>query len=102
MRLRLAQARDAPAIRALLRRQGLDHEELEIARLVRGDPRRRLVICAAALIGSSETILGVGEIGIGPEATVAPTLLYVDAAQTEGLDELLARALVGRADALAA
>jgi ABC-type amino acid transport substrate-binding protein len=102
VRLRLAQARDAPAIRALLNRQGVDHDELEIARLVRGDPRRRLVICAMALIGSSETILGVGEIGIGPEATVAPTLLYVDAVRTEGLDQLLARALVGRAGALAA
>jgi hypothetical protein len=101
VRLRLPQVGDAPAIRSLLERQGLDPEELAVARLVRFDPRRRIVICAAALIDSRETILGVGEIGLGPEATVAPKQLYVDEQLTEGLDELLTQALVGRARASA-
>ena len=100
MRLRLPQLRDAPAIRALLERQRLEPAELLAVRLVRFDPRRQVVICAAALIDARETILGVGEIGLGPEVTVAPNQLYVDDQLTDGLDELLTRALVGHASAI--
>jgi len=100
VRLRLPQLRDASAIRALLERQGLEPEERMVARLVRFDPRRQLVIVAAALIDARETILGVGETGLGPEVTVAPKQLYVDEQLTDGLDELLTRALVGHASAI--
>jgi hypothetical protein len=97
----MAQVGDAPGIRALLDRQGLEPEELAVARLVRFDPRTDVVICATALIGSSETIVGVGEIGVGPEATISPKQLYVDEQLTDGLDTLLTRALIGRAGAIA-
>ena len=56
VRLRLAQTRDAAAIAALLQRPGSDPAALDIARLVRFDPRRRVVICATALLGSAERV----------------------------------------------
>ncbi len=72
-----------------------------MARLVRFDPRVRLVICATALIGSRESVVGVGALDLEPSRETQPDPLVVDAEQTEGLDELLARALLGRAAAVA-
>jgi len=100
VRLRLARIRDQPAIEELCRRLGLRADSFEIGRLVRTDPRQQIVICATALVGSAETLVGVGairleEAGAGTEPE--PTLLLVDGALTEGLDELLAGALTGRA-----
>lgn len=65
---------------------------------MRFDPRRRVVICASALIESSETVVGVGAIGLGDRE---PELLVVDDQLTEGLDVLLRRALIGRSSAAA-
>jgi hypothetical protein len=101
VRLRLPQQRDAPAIRELFRAQGRPAEELEVARLVRFDPRVRLVICATALIGSRESIVGIGAIDLEPGRQTQPDTLVVDDEQTEGLDGLLTRALLGRAAAVA-
>jgi hypothetical protein len=101
VRLRLAQLRDAPAIRALLERHGVDPEDLQIARLVRFDPRTRVVISATALIGSSETMVGIGAIELDANPLAEPDTLVVDEQLTEGLDELVKRALVGRAAAIA-
>jgi hypothetical protein len=98
VRLRLAQVRDAGAIAALLERCGQDPEALAVARLTRFDPRRRVVICASALIGSSETVVGVGAIELGARE---PELLMVDDELTEGLDVLLRPALIGRSSAAA-
>jgi hypothetical protein len=98
VRLRLAQAGDAVAIRALLREHGAGSEDLEAARLLRFDPRRRVVICATALIGSTETIAGVGAIELD---ALEPDVMVVDEQLTEGLDELLKRALVSRAQEIA-
>ncbi len=100
MRLRLPQLRDAPAIRELLRAQGHEPEELEVARLVRFDPRIRLVICATALVASRESIVGIGAIHLESGREPRPDTVVVDAEQTEGLDELLTRALLGRAAAV--
>jgi len=109
--LRLVRARDREGVRRLFERQGLDPDELELARLTRVDPRRRLVICATALIGSAETVVGIGAIGlldgeraraaeVEAEAEAGPELVLVDEHATEGLRELLSEALVGRAQAL--
>jgi hypothetical protein len=100
VRLRLAQLRDAPEIRALLERQGVEPEELEIARLVRFDPRARVAICATALLGSTETVVGVGAIELDANLDAEPDTLVVDDELTDGLDELLKRALTGRANAI--
>jgi hypothetical protein len=101
VRLRLARMRDLPAIQALFERRGIVADELERARLVRVDPRERIVICATALIGSGEKIVGIGAIDIDPQAASEPSVLVVDDRASEGLDRLLASALVGRARGLA-
>jgi hypothetical protein len=96
--LRLARGRDLTGIRALLERRGGGLEDLDVARLVRCDPRRRIVLCATALLGSAEVVVGVGAIDVGAGL---PDLLVVDDALTEGLDQLLTHALIGRATAIA-
>jgi hypothetical protein len=98
--LRLARVRDLPSVRALLRRQGIEPDELELARLMRSDPRCRLVICATALIDSAETVVGIGAIELDGESDLLPSRLLVDDQITDGLAPLLFEALVGRARAL--
>lgn len=114
--LRLARSRDLPAIADLYARSGLPCTELELARLARCDPRRRLVICATALVEAAETVVGVGAIDLGPidlgpidrgplhrgqELALAPDALVVDELAGEGLGELIYRALIGRVSAIA-
>ncbi len=98
MRLRLAQMRDLRSISEFLRVQGRDPAELEAARIAAFDPRRRVAICATTLIGSSETVVGIGAIDVGGSE---PDLLVVDEALTDGLDDLLASAVLSRAAAIA-
>jgi hypothetical protein len=102
--LRLARVRDLAGIEDLFMRQGLFPSQIELARLVRSDPRKQVVITAVALVDSTERILGVGAIqvaavdrGTDPE----PSLLVVDAELTDGLEELLRNALTARARTLA-
>ncbi len=85
-------------VRALARRCGLDADELDVARLVLCDPRRRIVICASGLIGSVETVVGFGAIEVG---AAEPDLLIVDTEQTEGLGELMTAALRSRSASIA-
>jgi hypothetical protein len=100
--LRLVRVRDLAGIEDLLHRQGLTVTGLELARLLRSHPRERVVICATALIGSAETIVGVGVVELDDKALAQePTWVVADQQATEGLEELLHEALVGRARALA-
>ena len=99
VRLRLARRRDLTSIEDLLTRAGRATEALDVARLLRADPRHQLAITAAALVGSAETVVGFGVIDLDrPEA--GPRLLVSDRALTDGLEPLLADALLGRAGAL--
>lgn len=98
--LRLARVRDQRGLEALFAAHGITAHEVDLARLVRSDPRRQLVICATALIGSSETVVGVGALPLDGDGPLRPSLLLVDEELTEGLDELLHDALLGRAKAL--
>ena len=102
VRLRLARSGDRAAIRGLLDRVGGLASEFESARLVRADPRQRIVICATGLVQGSETLVGVGEIELHGDPCDPRPRTYVDSELTDGLDELLANALIGRARALAA
>jgi len=97
VRLRLARTSDSALIRGLVARVGTPAAELELARLVHFDPRLRVVICATALIDSTETLIGVGAIDLG--GTGEPELLIVDAEYSQALTELLTAALKGRATA---
>ncbi len=98
VRLRLAGSRDADEITALYALNGLEYDRLEVAKLLRASPRDRIVICATALIGSAETIVGIGAIQVGASE---PDILVADTMLTSGLPELLTSALVSRADAIA-
>jgi N-acetylglutamate synthase-like GNAT family acetyltransferase len=97
VRLRYARRSDVPGLRALLQQHGIEPTELELSRLVRYDPQRRAVICATAPIDGTELIVGVGAIALEEQAP--PETLVVDEALTDGLADLLAAALVGRARA---
>jgi hypothetical protein len=92
--LRLARIRDLAGIEALA---GAQVDALELARLVRSDPRQWVVICATALVDGAERVLGVGALDV---TVLEPTLLVADERVTEGLTELLAGALAGRAASL--
>ena len=97
VRLRLARPRDAPAMRALAAKHGIDLDSLQLERLLRFD-RRRIVICATALVDGGERFVGFGAIELAPGAEPEPVL--VDERVTDGLAELLAAALSGRAVAI--
>ena len=85
--LRLARIRDLRAIEELAAGQASSRlDALGLARLVRGDPRRRVVICATALVRGSETVVGVGAIDV---SATEPSLLVVDELVTDGLSGLL-------------
>ncbi|MDQ6915561.1 MAG: hypothetical protein M3155_07095 [Actinomycetota bacterium] len=97
VRLRLARRSDRRGLAALLEQRGLEPSALTLERLVRYDPRRRIVICATAPIGGTEVIVGVGAIERDGEDS-EPDTIVVDERLTEGLGELLGAALLGRAD----
>ena len=108
VRLRLAHFSDRSAIADLLGRHSLDgaRDDGEADRLVRFDPRRRYVLCACALIKSTERLVGVGAIDLRAEPVEDPDLMVIDpevwaGRQAEALTELLWGALVGAARSVA-
>jgi hypothetical protein len=90
VRLRLTRSSDRNGIRALLERASVGIEPIG---LIRFDPRRRLVVCATALLDGRETVVGVGSIELGAGE---PDLVIADR-RADRVDELLAGALVVRA-----
>jgi hypothetical protein len=84
--LRLARARDEASVTALFARTGVEGSDLDIARLVRFDPRRRIVICARSLLDATAPVVGVGAI---PLTSDRPDLVVVDDRVGEDLAELL-------------
>jgi hypothetical protein len=96
VRLRLARFSDLGAIHALRSRgTGALPGPVPAAapeRLVQFDPRHRYVVCAMALIDSTERLVGIGAIELGPVAS-EPDVLLVDPDVGEALSELLDRAL---------
>jgi len=111
VRLRLAHFNDWPAIAKLMSAQNpeLTPTAPDARRLVQFDPRRYYVLCACALIDSSERLVGVGAIDMTGDATGEPDVLIVDpelveftnAQAGEALTGLLWGALVGAAQAAA-
>jgi hypothetical protein len=91
VRLRLSRGRDAAAIARLG-----PHED--ISRLARFDPRRRVVICATALLDSTETVVGLGAIDLD---AAEPDTLTVAEGIDPALEKLLGDALVAYAGATA-
>ena len=100
MVLRLARVRDLRGIEALFAREGHGLTRFELERLLRSHPRQRLVLCATALIGGAEMIVGFGSIDLD-RADMTQTLIVADTEQAPGVGSLLGEALLGRAEALA-
>jgi hypothetical protein len=100
VRLRLLRRSDAAALRGLLAAAGAAPDELELQRLLRFDPRRRLGIAAVAPRARGEALLGAGAIDLIPGAHPDP--IVVDPSCGEALDDLLANALRARARRAAA
>jgi N-acetylglutamate synthase-like GNAT family acetyltransferase len=99
VRVRLARSSDARAIRELAARRRLDIDPLDAARLVRFDPRRRLVISATALIDSHETFVGIAAADVDcSDPCELETLIFDE--RIDGLGELLASAIAARARAI--
>jgi hypothetical protein len=86
VRLRVARARDEAPVTALVARAGAECSDLDIARLVRFDPRKRMVVCASALLDTTELVVGVGAIALDSDR---PELLVVDDGLGDELGELL-------------
>ncbi len=101
VRVRLARSSDARAIWELAARRGLDIGPLEVARLARFDPRRRLLLAATALIDARETLVGIAGADLDrATGAIEPDTLIVDE-RIDGLGELLCEALASRARAVA-
>lgn len=96
MALRLVRPRDEAGIRQLLEPRGGPADDLTVQRLVAADPRRRLVICATALIDGAERVVGIAAVDLATDAVGDP-LVEVDTELTDGLDRALADALRAQA-----
>lgn len=90
LRVRLPQAVDRHALRALHARLGLVAEDLDIARVLRFDPRRVAVACASVWDGSTEIVVGYGAIRLDAGD---PHLLVCDEATAPGARDALGQAL---------
>jgi hypothetical protein len=88
--LRLARARDEAPVNALIARTSARYSELDVARLVRFDPRRRMVVCASELFEGTELIVGLGAIRLDSER---PEVLVADERLGEHLDGLMSDSL---------
>src|ERR1700684_1515265 len=85
VRLRMPQASDATNIR-LLSDGALS--DLELSRLIRHDPRQRLVICATTFVAGREAVVGVGALSLDRPPD-GPEVLFADSAAGERLPELI-------------
>ncbi len=94
VRLRLAQVRDVGAVTELL---GGDLSAVEVARIIKENPRRQIAVCATALIDLRETVVGFASMEVGGPH---PAILAVDEALTDGLAELMTEALGNRSRAI--
>lgn len=110
VRLRLAHFSDWPAIAELMahQRTELTPAVAGARRLVQFDPSRCYVVCACALIDSTERLVAVGAIdltddGVEPDVLIIDPELaeLTDAPVSEALTGLLWGALVGAAQAAA-
>jgi hypothetical protein len=103
VRLRIVAPSDRPRVLGLLEASGHAASQFACERLLRVDPRCRAVVCATALVDGAEVMVGVGAIDLDRdgERPSCPDPLVIHPAAPAGLDDLLAGALLGRAQALA-
>jgi hypothetical protein len=73
VRVRLARPGDRPLVADLLERLGFQPSHSQLLDVMRFDPHRRAVVCATALVGGTERVVGFGAVDLqsaGAPATV--------------------------------
>lgn len=90
LRLRLPQIRDRAGLVELLDRLGLAADDLDVARILRFDPRGRSVVCATVWTGTTETIAGIVA---GQRGADGPDLVLADEQLTPGVGMALRNVL---------
>lgn len=98
VRVRLPQAADRERLAALHVQLGIALDELDLARELRFDPRRRTVICAVVWDAGVERLAGWA--AADRDAT-APDLLLADEATVPGVTQVLRDAIAAAASAAA-
>lgn len=96
VRVRLPHTGDRPGLHALHARLGVRVEDLDLARTLRFDPRRRSVVVATAWFGGAESVVAYAAMDLDADA---PDLLVADERLAPGIGETLVEALHGRAAA---
>jgi hypothetical protein len=98
--LRLGRISDRWGVAELLRRHDPALAQVDVARLLRADPREHLVVVATALVDRRNQVIGIGAIDLNPSTPERPWLVVTDEEMTDGLKELIEDALIGRVRAL--
>ena len=86
VRVRLPQASDRAALRALHARLGIAADDLELAWALSFDPRRRAVICATAWLGGGPQVVGYAAMD---HVAAEPDLLVADEELAPGVGDVL-------------
>ncbi len=96
VRLRLPHHGDGAALRELALRLGVETDEVELARALRFDPRRRAVVVATIWIDGAPLLVGCAAIELG---AAEPDTLLADVSLAPGVGEVLHRTLIAHASA---
>ena len=97
VRFRLAGPGDLHGVTALVNATGVELDQLELARLLRTDPRRQAMVCATALLDARETVLGFAAAPLIAGALSGESSLVISDQQPgDELRELLVQALATR------
>ena len=97
VRLRLAHFSDWPSIAQLIIDHGAEPAQAgaEARRLVQFDPRQSYVVCACALIDSTERLVAVGAIDLTTAVAGEPDVLIVDPELAQITTDQVSEALTG-------
>ena len=94
VRIRVPHRADATGVRELLARLGLAADDLDVSRVLRPDPRRRIAVVAVVLVDRSEELVGLGTMDRDAEDA---ELVLGDEERAPGVGALVAGSLAEHA-----
>lgn len=95
VRVRLARPGDQPLVADLLERLGFQPSQSLLLDVMRFDPRRRAVVCATALIGGTERVVGFRAVDL--QSSGAPATVVAEPEHGGELTRLVRSGLRARA-----
>jgi hypothetical protein len=95
VRVRLARPGDQPLVADLLERLGFQPSHSLLLDVIRFDPHRRAVVCATALVGGTERVVGFGAVDL--QSASAPATVVAEPEHGRELIRLLRGGLRARA-----